>query len=287
MTTAVGARQSQNAALTVYRGGPAIRHSQVVADAVYGLAPTTRIEASQEAAMVVYAGSAATAELPRNSQVVALVVWGKAPPGAEARTRAWSFVLDGHIFYVLDLGEEGTFVYDIGTGEWCSFNTAGYTGWNMRVGTMWGDGNRIVGGDTFAPQAWELDPDLSIDEGFRDIYHAVTGGIMVRSRVYLAVESLRIAGSLGDLDSSGIVTFSLRFSDDNAETWSDPFDIEMTAGDFSGELAWRSLGSFMAPGRVFEFSDFGGLQRIDGADIFIEDFDDTSTKYNRQYGIFE
>lgn len=280
-------RHSQDAALVVMAGAPAMRQSQALAQVVYGLLPATHVDNSQAAALVVYAADAASGMVPRASQVAELVVWGVAPPGAEARTRAWTFVLDGHPFYVLDLGEQGTFLYDSSTQQWCKWSTDGYTGWNMRVGTMWGEANRIVGGDTFAPQAWELDPDLTIDEGFRDIFHVVTGGLMVRSRTYLAVEALRVAGSLGDLDSSGIVSFSMRFSDDNGKTWSPTYDTSMTAGDFSGEVAWRSLGSFMAPGRVFEFSDFGGMQRIDGADVFIEDFDDISTKYYRQYGVFE
>ena len=110
---------------------------------------------------------------------------------------------------------------------------------------------------------------------------------MTRTRTYLSVESLRVSGSLGDLDSTGIILFSLRFSDDNGETWSDYFTVQMTAGDFSGEVAWRSLGSFMAPGRVFELTDYGGMQRIDGADVMIEDFDDANAKLMRQYGIYE
>jgi predicted ATP-grasp superfamily ATP-dependent carboligase len=36
---------------------------------------------------------------------------------------------------------------------------------------------------------------------------------------------------------------------------------------YSQELAWLSLGSFSAPGRVFEISDAGGLITISGADV--------------------
>lgn len=287
VTFIADADASQVSLAAAYQGGAGIRHSADAALVVYGPAPTKQAEISQEAALVVYAGDAASFEVPETSQVAALVVWGVAPPGSEARTRSWAFTRDGHPFYVLDLGEEGTFLYDISTSQWCRFVTAGYEGWNMRVGTMWGDSNRIVGGDTFSPIAWELVPELSLDEGFRDIVHVATGGVMVRSRTYLSVEALRVAGSLGYLDSTGIVLFNMRFSDDNGATWSPYFTLQMTAGDFSGEVAWRSLGSFMAPGRVFELSDSGGLQRIDGADVFIEDFDDLNSKYMRQYGVYQ
>lgn len=281
------AEQSQVAAEAVYAAGAGVLQSADVALVAYGLPASRDADVAQVAAVVVYAADAASAMIPEQSQTAALVVWTTAPPGAEPRTRAWTFTFDGHPFYVLDLGEEGTFLYDINTQQWCRFITTGYTGWNMRVGVMWGESNRVVGGDTFAPQAWELGPDLTLDEGFRDIFHAATGGIMTRTRTYLSVEALRVSGSLGALDSAGIVLFSMRFSDDNGQTWSDYYTVPMTAGDFTGEVMWRSLGSFMAPGRVFELTDFGGLQRIDGADLFIEDFDDANDKLMRQYGIYQ
>lgn len=304
MTTGRAGNTSQVAALVTYAAAAAPRASGLAAMMVLGAA--ARFAAADAVAALVPYAAAADARAPNASAVAALVpyadhysalarasavaelvVWGVAPPGAEARTRAWTFTLDGHPFYVLDLGEEGTFLYDISTSSWCRFSTDGYTGWNMRVGATWGEANRVVGGDTFNGIAWELDPDVTIDEGFRDIFHAATGGMMTRSRTFLGVESVRVIGSLGDLDSDAPIAFALRFSDDNGATWSQYFNVEMAAGDFSGEVAWRSLGSFAAPGRVFEFTDYGGLQRIDGADAFIEDFDDVSTKYLRQYGVFE
>lgn len=269
---------SQEATLVVY-SAPAPFSGELSAAAalvVYAPPQTRDAYASQDIALVVYAGDATEGEIPRNSQTVELVVWGKAAPGAEARTRAWTYTLDGHPFYVLDLGEEGTFLYDTDTGQWCRNQTDGYVGWNFRIGTMWGEDNRIIGGDTFNPIAWELDPDELIDEGFRPITHIATGGLMTRSRINLAVEALRLSGSIGDLDDGATVAMDMQFSDDEGATWSPTFTVEMLASDFTGEIAWRSLGSFMAPGRVFNFTDVGGIVRIDGADVFIDNFDDDS-----------
>ena len=83
----------------------------------------------------------------------------------------------------------------------------------------------------------------------------------------------RIAGSIGSLGNQTDAVIKMRFSDDGGQTYSDDFVVELTAGEFDGEIAWRSLGSFMAPGRVFQFEDVGGLLRIDGADVFVESFD--------------
>jgi hypothetical protein len=209
------------------------------------------------------------------SAEAAMVVCGVTPPGAENRTRAWTFVMDGHRFYVLDLGLEGTYVFDVSTGQWAQFRTQGYTGWNMRAGTVWQVANRIVAGDTLHGIVWEMSPDDLLDEEFRTVEHLVTGGLMTRSRVYYSVEAVRLSGSIGAVqDGEDGITTELRFSDDNGNTWSDTYTTVVVEGEFDGEIAYRSLGSFMAPGRIFEFRDIGGMFRIDGADAYINDFDD-------------
>ena len=56
--------------------------------------------------------------------------------------------------------------------------------------------------------------------------------------------------------------------------------IQLTEGAFDTEIAWRSLGSFMAPGRIFELSDSGGLIRIDGCDAMLNGFDNDTQNQN-------
>lgn len=286
-------RGSDAAALVVYAGTPvrvpqvaalvpytydssAVRASQVAALVPY-ISLARAVRASDAAALVVYAA------MPNNAPIVsdaaALVVWGVTDPASENRTRAWSFVLDGHRFYVLDLGQEGTWLYDLTTQQWSQWETAGFIGWNMRAGTMWQVANRIVAADTLYGDVWEMTPTDVDDESFRTITHVVTGGLMTRNRVSLSVDALRVAGSIGFVqDDLPGVTFNMRFSDDNGNTWSDYFSVLLVEGEWGGEIAYRSLGSFHAPGRVFEFSDAGGLLRIDGSDVFINDFDDQSEK---------
>lgn len=268
----VPAAVDQVAALVVYQGSaPPVRASQVAMILAYMPEQARAVRVDQVYALVPYKIQDAF-NRPRASLVYELVVWGSGNP-SDARSRAWTFVLDGHTFYVLDLGAEGTFLYDLETGEWCQFQTDGYTGWNMRDGVRWGETGRVVAGDSTTDIMWELKPDALLDEGFRSITHVVTGGLVTRSRVYVGVEAVRVAGSIGTLREASTV-FKMRFSDDGGNTWSDDFVVELVEGEFDGEVAWRSLGSFMAPGRVFEFTDIGGMLRIDGADVFIEDFDE-------------
>lgn len=187
------------------------------------------------------------------------------PTGTQRRV-AWSFVLDGHTFYVLDLGTEGTFAWDDISKHWSSFTTSNTTPqWNMAGGCMWGD--RIVAGDLTSGVVWELDPNAVQDNGALDILHAATGFITRRSRNYMGVGAVRVAASVGQIQDSAGATMRLRFSDDQEKTWSAYYDVALTQGDYSGEIAYRGLGSFAAPGRVFELSDTSGLIRIDGCDL--------------------
>jgi len=176
------------------------------------------------------------------------------------------------------LGAQGTFLYDILTSQWTNFCTGApatnggpNVQWNFQNGHMWGV--RIVGGDLATSDVWEMTPGAVFDNGATEIGHVSTGGLAARSRVSISCDSFRITASFGLLDDVAGSTFNLRFSDDVEATWSPYFTIALTAGDYDNELAWRSLGSFAAPGRIFEISDSGGLIRIDGADAMLNGFD--------------
>lgn len=278
----MSSRASQSAGLVAYGlDVPGVRVSQVYALMAYAPTQARSTRAEQSAALVPY-GLDETAR-PRVSQSYALVVWTTGI-GQEARTRAWAFTLDGHPFYVLDLGVEGTFLYDSDTQQWCQWRTAGWDGWNLRNGTRWGEPERVVGGDAVNGIVWELDPDLTEDEGFKEITHISTGGLMTRERVYRAVEAVRIAGSIGALSTTTGATITLEFSDDGGETFGAAYVVDMTSGNFTEAIEWRSLGSFRSPGRVFRVTDVGGMLRIDGADVYVDGWDDEGSSGDQVQG---
>lgn len=189
---------------------------------------------------------------------------------------AWTFSLDGHTFYVLNLGNVGTYVYDTVTQRWQNWSTQGYAPtWNFLFGQQWGipPASRVVGADAASGYIWELDPSVTVDEAWRGIYHEVTAFIDARGRGAVRLDDLRVVGSVGYLDSSGpfsdstpTAVFSMQYSDDMGTTWSEAWDVTLTEAHTHMEVAFRSLGSFKSPGRIFRFYDSGGLVRIDGAD---------------------
>lgn len=188
------------------------------------------------------------------------------PPAGSAPQRAWTYTLDGHTFYVIDLDAEGTFVYDLISGHWSKFITTSTTPlWNMAGGAMWN--GRVTAGDRASNKVWELDPNATLDNGTDKITRVVTGLMPMNSRNYFSVGAVRLDCSAGALSGSGDSQLDLRFSDDLENSWSPTFSLVLIAGDFNEDVSFRSLGSFASPGRVFEFSDTGGLVRINSAAV--------------------
>jgi hypothetical protein len=209
--------------------------------------------------------------MARVEQEVLLVVYTSGTPD-QSRSQAWWYVQDGHTFYVLNIGEEGTFLFDTTTQQWCKFTTAGYNFWNMQNGCMWG--NRVVAGDTISSLVWEFDPTTTLDDGWRDLAHTVTGAIALRSRQGVGCATVRLTASVGILDEVNGGTISLSYSDDWGDTWKAPRTLNLAEAAYGSEIAWRSLGSFASPGRIFKITDVGGIVRIDAAAAYLNNFDD-------------
>lgn len=198
------------------------------------------------------------------TQAALLIAYGAHAP-AQARSQAWTFVMDGHRFYVLPLGPEGDWAYDTTTQEWCQLQTQGFDGLNFVHGCMWG--LRVIGGDSLYNYLYELDPNQSLDEEFRTVKRMVTGGIATRSRAVIGVGNFTLTASVGD-DNTILNPISLAFSDDNGFSWSKEFDVPLTDAS-TQTLIWSALGAFGAPGRVFRITDDGGPVRFDGADCVL------------------
>lgn len=202
------------------------------------------------------------------TQAALLMAWKSGVPG-QTRQRAWTFDFDGHTFYVLDLAEEGTWCYDFATEQWSKFETPGYGVWNFLNGFAWESNRMVVGGDSILPTVHVQNPQSPFDDGWRPVDYRVTGGITTRSRDGKSVDSLRLGVSAGYM-ADPMPTITMKFSDDNGATWSSDYPFQLEKGKYTQRVEWNSLGQMAIPGRVFEFSDQGGLIRIDGADIQIE-----------------
>lgn len=264
MTSAIKTPVTQGALLAAEGAGKVnVSISQTVTLSAYAPPQTPFGYITQDLTLI--ATSAGTRNsTPQISQTALLMAYGSGVPSTASQA-AWTFVLDGHRFYVLPLGPEGDWAYDMTTHEWCQLQSQGFPGLNFTHGTMWG--LRVIGGDALYTYLYEMDPNQPLDESWREVKHMVTGGIPTRTRSVIGVSNLTLTASLGD-DSAIDNAVSLAFSDDNGKTWSKEFNIPLT--DMAGQkVIWNSLGSFSAPGRVFRITDYSGPIRLDGADVVL------------------
>lgn len=270
MTSALKQFASQEFAL-VSRGtnDSQPRASQFVALAAYGPPQTQFGRGSQLQLLVARAGEEDQVSV-RTSQIALLVAYGTGIPD-QSRSDAWTYTLDGHLFYVLPLGPEGDWAYDAVTKQWAKLQTQGFAGLNFTHGVMWGQ--RIFGGDLLYPALYELSPNQPQDEGFRPVIHVVTGAIATRSPNLVGCANFRLTASAGALSDATTVV-SLDFSDDNGNNFIGPFDISMAEGATDQPLLWSALGSFGAPGRIFRITDSGGMLSIYGADTALNNYDE-------------
>lgn len=188
--------------------------------------------------------------------------------------RAWSFSLDGHTFYVLTLGEQGTFAFDESTNEWCKWQTQGLPGWNMEIGTTWK--GKVIAADQAEPIIYQLTPNSFLDDGYKTQIRISTGGLAMRQRSFIANYAFRVTASLGEFDVANtapetLPVVNLSYSDDQGKSFVDAGDVVITSLDYTQELAWLSLGTMRPPQRVFRITDTGAIARLDGADAEIGD----------------
>lgn len=199
------------------------------------------------------------------SSVTALVVYFTEERDVY-NSRAWGFTLDEHQLYVLTLGQQGTYVYDIKTQQWHKWQTAGYSGWNFEYGVEW-DG-QVVGGDNSSGTLWKLDYASFLDEDFKPITRVVTGGFPAthRESFDLGIFTLRARPEKSSFDAADAPTVQLSVSRDQSETFVERETLSIT-GAASQDLSWRGMGQVRYPGVVFKITDSGGLVTLYGADV--------------------
>lgn len=175
-----------------------------------------------------------------------------------------------------------TFIFDLTTGQWHQWGTLvdnegvlSNGRWNMIHGVFWQelqgvDGQPIyasVAADLEGNQIYRVDPESEVDNGGTEneqyIRREVTGGLSVRGRTFIRQFDLSLTASVGAPAAAG-ADVTMRFSDDNGNTWVEPPAIILAPGAWNQDLTWRSLGVIRAPVRIFEIIDIGGIVRISG-----------------------
>ena len=219
------------------------------------------------------------------TKLVAYLITGPVFRGI-LRVLTWTFTLDDHDFLVISL-LDSTLVYDFHSNEWYTWGSGlEDEKWQAALGTNWGTnlgalmpglgGNtqsNVVCGDGANGALYFLDPVLNEDDSSLGVpgqafSRTITGQLVLRGHDYVPCPGVELTGSTGETTGAladGTVTLDI--SDDRGHTYVNAGTLTPTPGVYDVQLAWRSLGSFTGPGRLFRVTDYGALNRIDGLDV--------------------
>lgn len=184
-------------------------------------------------------------------------------PGIEARLKAvgpldirgFAFMFDGHEFYCLTIGAEGTFAYDASTDQWCRIESPGRTSWRCHLGTS-APGGPLILGDDQDGRLWTLDPSLATENAVA-MTRVATGLVPISGAQRARCDRVMLDASAG--------TYTLRISDDQSATFRDRGGRTISA---TTRAWWNRLGQMEQPGRVFEVVDSNAAPtRISGLDV--------------------
>jgi hypothetical protein len=166
--------------------------------------------------------------------------------------QAWAYTADGHSYFVLTIDQQGTFLFDVSTGSWLLWRSAGRPSWLLTYGATL-NASLTIGGNLQDQALYAVDPSIGTDLGGA-IDCILTGGVPVLGPSQ-RLDSLTVmtnAGQGGTLANP--VTIDLYISNDQGQTFSGPFTkTNGNPGDFAAVPAWRMMGQMKQPQCVLQF----------------------------------
>jgi hypothetical protein len=168
--------------------------------------------------------------------------------GDKSTLRAWCFPWDGHLFYALTIGGQGTFVFDVSTGQWCEFTSYNRAVWRAHLGAVTED--YVLAGDDETGQLWKMSDAVFLD-GTDPIQWEATAGVAVGGGRPMC-HNLHVDISKGTAPVSQTDHYlEKRHSDDGGRTFTDWHANSLGAlGEYETRVTYRREGSMRSPGRV-------------------------------------
>lgn len=170
-------------------------------------------------------------------------------PGLAERIRrasgalsAWTFGLDGHEFYALNIGSEGAFVFDALTNAWAEFSSGSTAGWLAYVGNQ--EGGDVSAGDE-GGNLYRVTPDAATDNG------VAFPRILTATVPLMGKPPRNDSASIG-VGSDSDVTIRFRWKD-GQDDFPDYYDEMLARAPLDVATIYR-LGQTDVPYRTFEVS---------------------------------
>lgn len=156
---------------------------------------------------------------------------------------AFTYNQDGHFFYVLTF-DQGTFVYDVTSGEWAERGSYGYDYWRWKQGAT-AFGFQLIG-DSLSAVICKLNPLVYDENGtvqrmewtYQPVYAENHRAVHRRLEVVLETGVGIITGQGSDPE------MMMAYSDDGGITWTNlPTKKIGPMGQYTKRVHWERLGS--------------------------------------------
>ncbi len=166
---------------------------------------------------------------------------------------AWGFAWQGHVFYSLTIGNEGTYVYDVTTQRWAKWSSYDEGRWLPGLGCL-GWNNLPLVGDVETGIIYALSSDAYTDNGLPIVGVLTCGAPITGERVI--VDMLRVEMATGYATATGQGSdpvINIRFSRDGGQVWG-PWreDGLGLAGNYGKRVKFNRCGQFQGPGILAE-----------------------------------
>lgn len=166
---------------------------------------------------------------------------------------AWSFIWNGHNFYVLNT-IDGAFVYDAASKEWSEFKSYGRSGWRAYIGCN--QSSTIYAGDDTDGTIWTFSDTQLFDD--TDPIERVSSAILRHTGQPVSINDLIIDVSPGQTPyvtgQGADPQVEMRLSRDGGKTFSGWRAASLgQQGQYRATTDWRRMGMCDAPGMLFEF----------------------------------
>lgn len=130
----------------------------------------------------------------------------------------WSFTMDQHVYYLLDVPGEGTLVYDFLTGQWSDFGSSGLPLMMVGCAAKLSAGRWVAGG-TFDSKLQLISADTYKDDD-RPLVRRFSGLTRVTANQKFANVQVNCSVGGGDLSyPTDNPKLAMQFSDDDGKTW--------------------------------------------------------------------
>jgi hypothetical protein len=175
------------------------------------------------------------------------------PGSIYAHSLAWQ----GHVFYCLTLENQGTWLYDFTTQQWCQWGTYDKPRWSAGMVCDGWDNLPLVG-DVETGTLYRLDADVFADAGVQLIGKLTAGAPVRGDRVSVARVRLEVTtGTMAQVplaaDPDPLV--GMEISRDGGNSWG-PMQYRSMgqAGEHYRRVVWNRLGQFRLPGVLLRFT---------------------------------